>query len=144
MQGLFQQFIACHNCTQLNALFQNIFKFYTSLPKFSNILPFFALFPKNRTHALTFQNRPWYVRGNEAPFMTKELHKAIMKRSRLRNKFLKKKNRLLIGKIITFKGTIVKNLRSIKKSCFDDFDISKINDNSSFRETIVRLFSNTQ
>ena len=49
-----------------------------------------------------------------------------------------------MGKIITFKGTIVKNLRSIKKSCFDDFDISKINDNSSFRETIVRLFSNTQ
>ena len=30
-----------------------------------------------------------YVRANEAPFMTKELHKAIMKRSRLRNKFLK-------------------------------------------------------
>ena len=30
-----------------------------------------------------------YVRVNEAPFMTKELHKAIMKRSRLGNKFLK-------------------------------------------------------
>ena len=30
-----------------------------------------------------------YVRANEAPFMSKELHKAIMKRSRLRNKFLK-------------------------------------------------------
>ena len=30
-----------------------------------------------------------YIRANEAPFMSKELHKAIMKRSRLRNKFLK-------------------------------------------------------
>ena len=30
-----------------------------------------------------------YVRANEAPFMTKEFHKASMKRSRLRNKFLK-------------------------------------------------------
>ena len=30
-----------------------------------------------------------YVRANEAPFMTKELHKAITKKSRLRNKFLK-------------------------------------------------------
>ena len=29
-----------------------------------------------------------YVRASEAPFMTKELHKAIMERSRLRNKFL--------------------------------------------------------
>ena len=26
---------------------------------------------------------------NEGPFMTKDLHKAIMKRSKLRNKFLK-------------------------------------------------------
>ena len=26
-----------------------------------------------------------YIRANEAPFMTKELHKAIMKRSKLRN-----------------------------------------------------------
>ena len=33
-----------------------------------------------------------YVRANEAPFMTKELHKAVMKRSRLRNKFLKTKS----------------------------------------------------
>ena len=30
-----------------------------------------------------------YVSANEALFMTKELHKAIIKRSRLRNKFLK-------------------------------------------------------
>ena len=33
-----------------------------------------------------------YARANEPPFMTKELHKAIMKRSRLRNKFLKTKS----------------------------------------------------
>ena len=33
-----------------------------------------------------------YPRANEAPFMTKELHIAIMKRSRLRNKFLREKN----------------------------------------------------
>ena len=32
-----------------------------------------------------------YIRANEAPFMSKELHKAIMKRSRLRNIFLKRK-----------------------------------------------------
>ena len=33
-----------------------------------------------------------YVRANEAPFMTKNLHKEIMKRSRLRNKYLKSKS----------------------------------------------------
>ena len=35
-----------------------------------------------------------YIRANEAPFMTKGLHKAIMKRSRLRNKVLKNKNEI--------------------------------------------------
>ena len=33
-----------------------------------------------------------YLRANENPFMTKELHVAIMKRSRLRNNFLREKN----------------------------------------------------
>ena len=35
--------------------------------------------------------RKKYVCTNEAPFMTKEFHNAIMKRSRCRNKFLKRK-----------------------------------------------------
>ena len=35
-----------------------------------------------------------YVRANEEPFMTKELHEAIMKGSRLKNKFLKNKNEI--------------------------------------------------
>ena len=35
-----------------------------------------------------------YVRVNKALFMTKELHKAIMRRSRLRIKFLKNKNEI--------------------------------------------------
>ena len=35
-----------------------------------------------------------YIRANKAPFMTKELHKAIMKRLKLRNKFLKNKNQI--------------------------------------------------
>ena len=32
-----------------------------------------------------------YIRGNHQPFMNKELSKAIMNRSRLRNAFLKNK-----------------------------------------------------
>ena len=30
-----------------------------------------------------------YIRVNKAPFMSKDLHRAILKRSKLRNKFLK-------------------------------------------------------
>ena len=33
-----------------------------------------------------------YVRANKTPFMTKELHNAIMNRPRYRNKFLKDKS----------------------------------------------------
>ena len=33
-----------------------------------------------------------YLRANEAPFMTRESHKEIMKRSRVRNNFLKTKS----------------------------------------------------
>ena len=41
-----------------------------------------------------------YIRANEAPFMTKDLHKAIMKRSKLRNKFLKSRNLSVSRKIL--------------------------------------------
>ena len=41
-----------------------------------------------------------YIRANEAPFMTKNLHKEIMKkRSRLRNKYLKSKSLTDINKL---------------------------------------------
>ena len=59
-QGIFQLFHACDSRTHEAALFQNIFKFCTFLPKFSNILPFFALSLKNCTHAVSFWNRLWY------------------------------------------------------------------------------------
>ena len=45
-----------------------------------------------------------YTRGNNAPFMTKELCKAIMVRSRLRNKSLKLK---------TIESREARNLRNI-------------------------------
>ena len=32
-----------------------------------------------------------FINASESPFITKELHKAIMKKSKLRNKFLKSK-----------------------------------------------------
>ena len=48
-----------------------------------------------------------YVRANEAPFMNKVLKNAIMKRSQLRNVFLKKKKHLKVKLHIINKGTFV-------------------------------------
>ena len=82
-----------------------------------------------------------YVSANETPFMTKELHKAIMKRSRLRNKFLKTKS-ITDRKNYNVRRNYCKKLfRSTKKLYFNNLDISKINDNRSFWKTIVPLFT---
>ena len=48
------------------------------------------------------------IRANEAPFMTKDLHKGIMKRSKLRKKFLKSRN-LYDRKNLHHKEIFVKN-----------------------------------
>ena len=45
-----------------------------------------------------------YLRANQGRFMTKDLHKAIMKRSRLRNKFLP------VGQIFLEKNTKSKDI----------------------------------
>ena len=66
-----------------------------------------------------------YIRANEAPFMTKYLHKAIVKRSKLRNKFLKSRD-----------------LSNTKRIYFNNFDIRKVTDNRRFCKTVVPLFSN--
>ena len=52
-QGIFQLFYACDSRMHEAALFQNTFTFCTFLPKFSNILPFLALFSE-KSHACPY------------------------------------------------------------------------------------------
>ena len=88
--------------------------------------------------------------------MTKELHKTTMKKSRLRNKFLKTKSITdrrnyniqwnYCKKTDRRNYNIQRNyckklLRSSKKSYFNNLDKSKINDNRSFWKTTVPHFS---
>ena len=40
----------------------------------------------------TCSHKKQYVRANQAPFMNKKINKEIMRRSRLRNKFLNTKS----------------------------------------------------
>ena len=66
-----------------------------------------------------------YLRANEAPFMTKELHGEIMKRSRLHNNFLRTKSqgdRLKYNKQRNF---CKKLLRTAKKLYVNNLDIKK-------------------
>ena len=67
-----------------------------------------------------------FVRANEAPFITKELHKAILKRSRLRNTFLKTKSITNRKNYNVQRNYCKKLLRSTIKSYFSNLDISII------------------
>ena len=83
-----------------------------------------------------------YNRANKAPFMTKDLHKVIMKRSKLRNKFLKLRN-LSDRKNYTSQRNLCKKLlKNTEITYFNNFDIRKNADNRTFWKTVVPLVSN--
>ena len=82
-----------------------------------------------------------YVRANEAPFTTKELHKAIMKRSRLINKFLKDGTENNQKNFKHQRNFCKKLLKTTKKSCYSNLDIKIVTDNKTFWKTITLIFT---
>ena len=76
------------------------------------------------------------VRGNQMPFITKDLSKAIMKRSRLRNNFLKNRtgeNKTLYTKQRNY---CISLLKKSKKKYFANLNEKDIIDNKLFWKTI--------
>ena len=83
-----------------------------------------------------------YVRANEVPFMTKELHKAIMKISRLRNKFLKSKNEINRNNYKVQINYCKKLLKTTKEQYFNNLNTSKVTNKRTFWKALVALFTN--
>ena len=82
-----------------------------------------------------------YFRVIAAPVMTKDIHKAIMERSKLRSKFLKSR-KLSDRKNYKLQRSICKKLlKNTKKTYFNNLDIKKVADNQTFRKTVVPFFS---
>ena len=82
-----------------------------------------------------------YARGNQMPFMTKELSKEIMLRSRLRNKFLTGKtdeNRFLYTQQ---RNKCVALLRKTKKTYYENLDERNVTDNKRFWKTVKPYLS---
>ena len=82
-----------------------------------------------------------YLRTNEAPFMTTELHREIVKRSRLHNNFLRTKSQEDRWKYNKQRNFCKNLLRTAKKLYFSNLDIKKVIDNRSFWKTVSPLFS---
>ena len=77
-----------------------------------------------------------YKRGNHMLFITKNIFKAIMKRSKLRNNYLKNKtdaNRMLYKKQRNY---CVSLLRKSKTNYYANLDAKKVSDNKLFWKVI--------
>ena len=107
---------------------------YTKNPKL-----FFELCRSELEHHAPRKKK--YIRGNNKPFMTKELSKSIMERTRLRNNFLKNpttENKLAYTKQRNF---CVSLLRKVKRKYFANINEKNIIDNRKFWQTVKPFFS---
>ena len=82
-----------------------------------------------------------YLRRNHATFMTMEIRKAIMIRSKLRNKFLKDKNEHSRNDYRKPCNLCVALFCRAKQECFSSLDLSLISGNKKFSKTVKLLFS---
>ena len=81
------------------------------------------------------------IRNNNHPVMTKTLRKAIMKRTKLRNKFNEETN---IGNWSEYKcqRNLCSNLlKQSKKRHFNSFNVNDVTENKNFRKTIKPSFT---
>ena len=81
-------------------------------------------------------------RFNNNPFMTKQLRKAIMHRSRLKNVFNKNRTPKTWDSYKKQRNFCVNLLRKTKKEYFENINVKDINDNKKFWKTIKSFFSN--
>ena len=84
-----------------------------------------------------------YLRANQGKFVTKDLHKATMKRSKLRNKFLRDRRETSekeYKKQIKLSGNLLENA---KKDYFSNLNVNSVLDKRKFWQN-VKLFSQTK
>ena len=81
------------------------------------------------------------VRGNDQPFMTKELRKAHMKRTMLLNRYRKNRNAENNLAYKRQRNICTKLLKSTKAFYYKNMQLSKVSDNRKFWSTVKPLFS---
>ena len=83
-----------------------------------------------------------YVRGNHLPFMNKNLSKALMLRTKLRNIFLKNRNEENKGKYIKQRTLCATLLGKSKRKYFGNLNEKNVCDNKKFWRVVKPLLSN--
>ena len=82
-----------------------------------------------------------YVRANQSPFMNKKLSKEIMKRSRLRNKFLNTKGDIDRKSYSKQHNYVISLLRNEKKNFYSNLDTKIVIDHKIFCKTVKPFLS---
>ena len=82
-----------------------------------------------------------YVRGNQMPFMTKQLSKEIMKRSRLRNNFLRNRTEEIKILFNRQRNYCVSFLQESKRGYYENSNIKNVTDNKLFWKSVKPLLS---
>ena len=82
-----------------------------------------------------------HIRGKHLPFMNKELSKAIMHRSKLRNNFLGHRSNENRKKVFETTEYYVSLLRRIKKNYYSNLNEKNITDNKKFWKAVTPFLS---
>ena len=82
-----------------------------------------------------------YIRANQGPFMTKDLQKAIMVRSKLKNKFNLLKTQSAYTNYKKQRNLCTYLLRKAKRNYYSNLNPCKITDNKKFWKIVKPLFS---
>ena len=93
------------------------------------------------SHTKNFQ-KCLFIRGNHAPFMTKELSKAIMEKSKTRNKYLKWPSRENYVSYKKSKNKCNSLTKKTKKIFFKEATEDGIMSNKKFWSTVKPFFTN--
>ena len=83
-----------------------------------------------------------YARANDGPFMNRALRKAVMLRTRLKNKYNKSRTVQNWEAFRKQRNLCVKLFRTEKRNFYKNLDISQITDNQKFWNTVKPFISN--
>ena len=82
-----------------------------------------------------------YLRANNSPFMTKQLRKLIMNRSRCKNAYFKNKTVENWEKYRKLRNECVNLTKKVKRNYFENLNINSVNDNKTFWKTVKPFFT---
>ena len=82
-----------------------------------------------------------YLRGNNSPFMNKQLRKMIMDRSRCKNNYFKNRTVENWEKYRKLRNECVKLTKNVKREYFENLNTNSVNNNKTFWKTIKPFFT---